>query len=98
MSTSAHTHECIKVEQHVALPGRFGLSLGGAFRVDAVPEQEQRLVVLALLELGDHVGNGVRGEGWLEVGGREPETQAGRAIVDDERRVGSPVGVVGVGR
>ena len=63
---------------------RLCLSLGPTLCIDAVSEQQQQLVILALFEFSDHIRDRVGNKCRLGTQGREPELQSGRAIVDDE--------------
>ena len=83
-----NTHKGIEVEQDIALPWSSCLALCAIFSVYGFAEEEEKLVVPALLVLGDGVDCYVGGRG-----GGETPAEGGRAIVDDD---GSALGALDV--
>ncbi len=92
-TTWQRTHQRIEVQQHVALPRRPRLPPRAALHIDRLAEEQQRLVRLALLVLG----NRVRARGGC-VGRAEAPPQRRRAVVDDDRGLRVAVGCVWLGR
>ena len=86
------TYQRVEVEQHVSLPRRLCLRPRATFDVNALAEEQQRLICLALLVLRNHVDARPR-----RLGRAEAEAEVRRAIVDAERGLLVAVRVVGGG-